>query len=242
MAQNEIRSSTPIVVHGTTIDFLSIDDLDAHRYSGKMARQTETVGVGRPYAASREVVEVLALTMMIRDGYAGVTVDEIARRAGIGRTTVFRYFGSKSGIIWSAFDGAIEQLRVLLTTTSDLAPLEAVREAICESTRNAIQLSEVWLERFELLDSSPDLRADAYSHWETWKLEIETYLVGRLGAEAHETAAAIAGAHHSIYVAELRRARASGGDGEAFLSRLDHALEETLEAVCAIVKDGRERC
>jgi AcrR family transcriptional regulator len=199
-------------------------------------------GAGRPYAASREEVEVLALKMMIRDGYASVTVDDIASQAGIGRTTVFRYFGSKSGIIWSAFDEANTQLRLLLTSAgSDEDPLEVVRGAICESTRNAIQHSEVWLERFELLDDSLHLRAEAYTHWEEWKFEIEKYLVGRLGADSQQTATAIVGAYHAIYVAELRSVRAFHRNGETFLSHLNRGLEQGLLDVCAIVQDARGR-
>lgn len=174
--------------------------------------------------------------MMIRDGYAGVTVDEIAQRVGIGRTTVFRYFGSKSGIIWSAFDETNTQLRLLLTPpVADMSGLDVVRTAIYGSTQFAIYRSDVWLERFELLDRSPQLRADAYSHWEAWKQAIETYLATELGTVAPQTAAAIAGACQSIFVSELRDVRTWGPDREAFLARLDASLERLLRAVSTIV-------
>lgn len=90
---------------------------------------------------------------------------------------------------------------MLTPPVADMDGLDVVRAAICGSTRFAICRGEVWLERFELLDGSPQLRADAYSHWEAWKQAIETYLATELGTVAPHTAAAIEGACQSIFVA-----------------------------------------
>ncbi|MDT2007406.1 TetR family transcriptional regulator [Rhodococcus opacus] len=94
---------------------------------------------GRPFAANRDAVERAALTLMLREGYEQVSVDDIAREAGIGRTTFFRYFKSKPGVVWSAFDDTISWLAENLTEKQEHPDiLDAIRESIVFSTRSAI--------------------------------------------------------------------------------------------------------
>jgi DNA-binding transcriptional regulator YbjK len=93
-------------------------------------------GPGRPHAASREAVEQIALALMLRDGYDAVSVDAIASEAGIGRTTFFRYFGSKHGVIWAPFDATLAWMEESLHAVDrDDDPLTAVRKAVVSSTR-----------------------------------------------------------------------------------------------------------
>lgn len=68
---------------------------------------------------------------MLRDGYDAVDGDTIAAAAGIGRTTFFRYFGSKPGVIWLPFDATIDGLEVLVDTApSGGDPFDVLRRAI----------------------------------------------------------------------------------------------------------------
>jgi AcrR family transcriptional regulator len=190
-------------------------------------------GPGRPPAASRDAVEQIALALMLRDGYDSVSVDTIASAAGIGRTTFFRYFGSKPGVVWGPFDATIAGLRsAIVASNPDTDALDSVRVAIVNSTRSALYSSEVWLERFQLLDNNPSLRADAYEHWERWKLIIAERVTRDIESTPRNAIPmAIAGACQGVFVAELRHSQNRGDDREAVLDRLDKTLKEVCGAL-----------
>jgi AcrR family transcriptional regulator len=196
-----------------------------------MVSATDARGPGRPPAASREVVEQIALELMLRDGYDAVSVDAIAAAAGIGRTTFFRYFGSKPGVIWAPFDATIAWLEEgLRNRAPDVNHLLAVREAVVSSTRSAIGSSDVWLERFRLLDTHPSLRPGAYEHWERWRNVIVHHLRDTDARVPGDTVPmAVAGACHGVFLAELRHWQNTDDDRNGLLDRLD----ERLEVVCA---------
>jgi AcrR family transcriptional regulator len=190
-------------------------------------------GPGRPPAASRDAVERIALALMLRDGYDAVSVDAIASAANIGRTTFFRYFGSKPGVVWDPFDATIAGLRSAIeAATDDTKALDSVRMAIVSSTRSALYSSAVWLERFQLLDNHPSLHAEAYEHWETWKMVIAERVARDVGGSALDAIPmAVAGACHGVFVAELRSSRNPDDDREAVLDRLDRSLTEVCVAL-----------
>jgi AcrR family transcriptional regulator len=170
--------------------------------------------------------------MMLRDGYDAVSVDAIASAANIGRTTFFRYFGSKPGVVWDPFDATIAGLRSAIeAATDDTKALDSVRMAIVSSTRSALYSSEVWLERFQLLDNHPSLHAEAYEHWETWKTVIAERVARDGGSALDAIPMAVAGACHGVFVAELRSSRNPDDDREAVLDRLDRSLADVCVAL-----------
>ncbi|MDF3313053.1 TetR family transcriptional regulator [Rhodococcus sp. T2V] len=195
---------------------------------------------GRPFAATRDAVERAALTLMLRDGYEQVSVDDIARAAGIGRTTFFRYFKSKPGVVWSAFDDTISWLAENLTEHLEHSNiLDAVRESIVFSTRSAIYNSDVWVERFRLLDGSTELRADAYDHWERWASTIATFVATRTGISPQDAIPmAIAGAARGMFLSELRNWLNTDDDREDILNRLDNNLRTVFAALSGLLADS----
>lgn len=163
-------------------------------------------GAGRPRVTSAQAVEQAALELLLREGYANVSVDQLAAAAGVGRTTFFRYFPTKAAVVWAAFDDANRRLAELLDGADAATPaMTAVRDAVWGSTRSAVDARGVWLERFQLLDTSPALRASAAEHWETWQRTIATFIARRTGgAPGDVVPAAIAGAVQATFIAELR--------------------------------------
>ncbi|QNE45403.1 TetR family transcriptional regulator (plasmid) [Frigoribacterium sp. NBH87] len=198
-----------------------------------MATETDARGPGRPPAASRETVEQVALSLMLRDGYDAVTVDAIAAAAGIGRTTFFRYFGSKPGVIWAPFDATIESLKESLRAQQPgVDPLGAVQVAVVSSTRSAVLSSDVWLERFQLLDTHPSLTSGAYEHWEKWKRALARHVALVEGVDQNNAVPmAIAGACHGVFLAELRNRRNEDEGREAMLDRLNDSLTRVCSAL-----------
>src|SRR6185437_458100 len=66
---------------------------------------------GRPPATSAEEIARIALLLFDERGFDDTTVDDIARAAGIGRRTFFRYFTSKNEVPWGDFDGELRRMR-----------------------------------------------------------------------------------------------------------------------------------
>ncbi|QIM19809.1 TetR family transcriptional regulator [Leucobacter coleopterorum] len=65
---------------------------------------------GRPHASSREVLTDAACELFLEQGYEATSVTEIARRAGVSRSSFFNYFEGKSAILWFVLDEQIDAL------------------------------------------------------------------------------------------------------------------------------------
>lgn len=180
---------------------------------------------GRPPASSREALEAVAFDLLLRDGYEATTVRSIMEAGKVGRTTFFRYFGSKGGIVWSEFDRAVDRLRDGLRAAESSPPLTAVRTAVVESTRLSEAASpETWLERFRVIDRDPALAGESARHWDRWADEITAYVAARIGAPADAALpAAVGGALRAAYVAVLREWSSSEGPA-ADIDELDRQL------------------
>jgi AcrR family transcriptional regulator len=188
--------------------------------------RTPAPGPGRPRASTREAVEAVAIELLLREGYANVTVDRIAAAAGIGRTTFFRYFPTKADVVWGAFEAAIDRLQAgLAAADPEVAATAAIRDAVVASTRGAVDTRGVWLDRFELLDTSPALRANAEEHWAAWRACVAQFVGRRTGSDPAEIVPmAVAGAVHGVYVAELRSWLAASAPPGVLLEHLGASL------------------
>jgi AcrR family transcriptional regulator len=55
----------------------------------------------RSEAARRRLIDA-ALEIVATDGVASVTADEVVRRSGVAKTTLYRHFGSTDGLVFAA--------------------------------------------------------------------------------------------------------------------------------------------
>jgi Bacterial regulatory proteins, tetR family len=61
--------------------------------------------------AAREAVLEAADDLLVENGFAGVTIEGIAARAGVGKQTIYRWWSSKTDILMDAFlEDAAQQL------------------------------------------------------------------------------------------------------------------------------------
>lgn len=194
---------------------------------------------GRPPVSTREALEEVAFTLLLRDGYEATTIRAIMSAGGVGRTTFFRYFGSKGGIVWGEFDRAVERLHAQLEDCGgEVSVMTAVIDAVSASTvasRDAAP--ETWLDRFRVLDEDPALTGETAEHWRIWAAEIAGYVQRRTGlADGDVVAAAIGGAVQAAYVAVLRQW--ASDDAAAELSQLRIDLTPIATALQALLDAG----
>jgi len=91
---------------------------------------------GRPKQIDRQQVSLLALELFERDGYARVTMNDIAAAAVVSRRTLFREFPSKSDLVWDGLNEVVEAIRARMKTVRRGASLaEQIEEIFVPSLR-----------------------------------------------------------------------------------------------------------
>jgi AcrR family transcriptional regulator len=64
--------------------------------------------------AKQEAILRVSVQVFAREGFRGTDVQEIADRAGVGKGTVYRYFGDKQALFWATAYWVLEQLQLQL--------------------------------------------------------------------------------------------------------------------------------
>lgn len=144
-------------------------------------------GRGRPRGTSARALEVIALRLFADHGFEEITVERIATAAGVSRRTFFRYFDSKSDVLWHNFDNEVRDLRAALAASSpDEPPLEAIRAAVLAVNRyTAADVPELRT-RMGLLATTPALAASALAHYDSWELAVIEFAASRLGQQPYD--------------------------------------------------------
>jgi mycofactocin system transcriptional regulator len=135
---------------------------------------------GRPPHTSRREIEVVALTLFTERGFDATTVDQIAAAAGVSVRTFFRYFRSKSEVLWGQFDAEVTTIRELLEQTSDDLPImDAVREAVIAANSYRPEVIPELRARMALIIDVPELFATASVHYDAWERAIADFVARR---------------------------------------------------------------
>ncbi|TFD55145.1 TetR family transcriptional regulator [Cryobacterium frigoriphilum] len=120
---------------------------------------------GRPPRSSRGILEEAAAELFLEQGYAGTTIDQISRRAGVSRNTFFHYFPAKSDLLWVGVDAALAELPAALAACpAELTATDAARWAL-------LRLAAAWgpaevpwaLTQSEVMGTRSELEASALS-------------------------------------------------------------------------------
>jgi mycofactocin system transcriptional regulator len=137
---------------------------------------------GRPPGTSARKLEVIALKLFTEQGFHETTVDQIAAVAGVSKRTFFRYYDTKSDVLWNEFDAEVETIRRLLADAPrDVPVLEAVRRAVLAANHyRAEDVPELRM-RMSLLSKVPELAASAARHYDAWERAVSEYVGTRSG-------------------------------------------------------------
>ncbi|MFD5225327.1 TetR/AcrR family transcriptional regulator [Microbacterium sp. NPDC058342] len=172
---------------------------------------------GRPRASSRETLAEAACELFLEQGYEATSIVDIARRAGVSRSSFFNYFASKSDVLWSGLDARIAAASVALAALGRGADGPSVRAAV----EPIVQ------------DFAPDPLALALRNAAPMGLEQE--LLRDTGLRHARLASAVSGAARSAGIDEIRADILGAALATAVLSSLrvwaDHgAGQASLEA------------
>lgn len=145
-------------------------------------RQASGPRVGRRPSTTQDHITDVALALFATRGFDEVSVDDVAKAAGIARRTLFRYYASKNAIPWGDFDAHLQHLRELLTAVSTEIPLaEALRQALLSfNTYDAQEMAQHRL-RMRVILETAGLQAYSMTMYAGWREVIATYVAQRIG-------------------------------------------------------------
>lgn len=189
---------------------------------------------GRAPATTPGDISRIALALFFERGFDETTVDEVARAAGIGRRTLFRYFSSKNDLPWGDFDGLLARMEEYLAgaVANEVPVMEALRIAVIEFNRFPGTEARFHRERMRLLLNVPRLVGHSALRYATWRQVIAQFVARRLGEEADAlTPQAIAWACLGLCLAAYEQWLASeDADLSDLLSAAFVTLGEAFEA------------
>ncbi|WP_298759342.1 TetR/AcrR family transcriptional regulator [uncultured Nocardioides sp.] len=184
-----------------------------------------------------------AYALFEQQGYAATTVDQIAARAGVGRSTFFRAFGSKEDVIFPDHEALVARVAARLETLGSdpgSAPIGAT-EAARIVLEHYLAEGDLARARYRLTASVPTLRDREVSSTTGYRRLFRDALRTWTGEEpgddlrAEVIAGSIVTAHNHVLRRWLRGDLDDAGAREA----LDRALGLVLTSISATASDAR---
>jgi mycofactocin system transcriptional regulator len=187
---------------------------------------------GRPPATSARELRLIALRLFTEQGFENTTIGQIAAEAGVSERTFFRYFSSKSSVLWIEFEAEVSEIRrALAAAPRNMPMMDAIRRAaVSVNHYQAEDVPEMRM-RMNLIATVPALSAGAAEHYEAWERAISEFAGERIGQDpeslyplaigratlaacraAYDRWAARADTDLTVYLDAALRALASGFD------------------------------
>jgi mycofactocin system transcriptional regulator len=140
--------------------------------------------VGRRRSTTGDHITSVALELFASRGFDEVSVDDVARAAGIARRTLFRYYPSKNAIPWGDFDAHLDHMRELLRAEPTDAPMSiALRSALLAF--NSFDEAETahHRQRMRVILETDALQAHSMTMYAGWRAVVADFVARRLDLE-----------------------------------------------------------
>jgi AcrR family transcriptional regulator len=135
----------------------------------------------------RDALRAAAEELFLTRGFEAVTVEEIARTAGVSRRTFFRYYESKEDVIVEHADRLGEQvLTELAARPLDEPPLLAIRNALVPAIEYGLAEPDLVRDTIGLLRETSALRRAVMEHRNRLEERIAALMVERLGVTSRD--------------------------------------------------------
>ncbi|GAA3309220.1 TetR family transcriptional regulator [Arthrobacter ramosus] len=143
---------------------------------------------GRPATIDPDVVAGVALRLFAENGYERTSMEDIAREAGIGRKSLYRYFPSKADLVWGGMEPVVEASGQVLESARTAGPsdgdtfdggiLAGLRAAAIAGV-SAIPDLSVTRGRLRLIAEHPELASRSYDALAPQRERARLYLVAQ---------------------------------------------------------------
>jgi len=196
----------------------------------------ESARLGRRRSTTQDHITDVALDLFASRGFDEVSVDDVARAAGIARRTLFRYYSSKNAIPWGDFDAHLDHMRSLLDEVPDDVPVSAaLRSALLAFNRFDEAETARHRQRMRVILETDALQAHSMTMYAGWRGVVSEYVARRLGVPPTDlvpqtTAWTMLGVALSAYEHWLADGSATGGTGPQSLQRALGAAFDTVSA------------
>ena len=184
--------------------------------------------------SARDRLARAAFSLFDEHGYEQVTVEDIAERAGVGRTTFFRHYRSKEDVIFQDHEGMLERVRQRLLAPGHGTALAAMADAARLVLQAYLDEGEIARRRYALTSTVPALRDREIISVARYQRAFREFLADRGGDQgelaelrAELAAAGVVAAHNHVLRRWLR------GQAADPLTEFDLAMRQV-----AVLFDG----
>ena len=125
-----------------------------------------------------------AFELFDEGGYEHSTVDDIAERAGVGRTTFFRAFSSKEDVILPDHDVVLGAVKARLATSTQETALVAVTEGARLVLQQYLKEGDLARRRYKLTSKVPALRDREVASMRQYQRVFREFIHGWMGGDS----------------------------------------------------------
>ncbi len=138
---------------------------------------------GRPATTSARDLADTAQRLFLERGFERVSVEDIAAAAGVSRRTFFRYFSTKSDVLWVETASENAQFAQFLAQADPARRYdEVLSEAALSVHRITTPQKREWaLHRAQLVFSVPAVQAQIWSAFDGWRSEARSFAARQTG-------------------------------------------------------------
>ena len=185
--------------------------------------------IERKQRQARQRIVAAADELFAAEGFDAVSVNEIAERAEVGRTTFFRHFGDKQEVVFAREQELLDLIaeeQVELPESADSTPFDALRALEPVLLRLLERMTadrDGYQRHLQLIDHHPELAARDAVKMQGVALRLKSLLT------AHGCPTATANLASEIAMACYWTARRTSPDPATLVSGTRTAFEQTLE-------------